>query len=203
MAQTVPEKMNLNIEGVVLAGGKSSRFGADKALARVGGQRLLDKAVNLIRESGLTPTVVGRVSNPYDFLECRFVPDVLPDRGPLGGLYTAFQIFPKSPILVLTCDMPNLTAPVLLQLIAAYTRGTKITIYNLPQVDCKSKQPFPGIYEPSLSPQIADLACANEKTSMQHLFQLVPPRELDCPFNPASFLNVNRIEDLKKSTADN
>jgi len=66
------------ILGVVLAGGKSSRFGSDKALAMLGGKRLLDHAVE--RLSGWCDAVVVAGREPG-------IPDwPQPDMGPLGGI---------------------------------------------------------------------------------------------------------------------
>jgi len=76
------------ILGVVLAGGKSSRFGSDKALAEVGGRTLIARAVDQL--AGLCEDVVvaGRAEAPT-----RTIPDWPgPDHGPLGGIAAALNL---------------------------------------------------------------------------------------------------------------
>lgn len=75
------------ILGAVLAGGKSSRFGSDKALALLDGQTLIARAVNALSSLCDAVVVVGRETAPAP---------VLPDRpragmGPLGGLAAALH----------------------------------------------------------------------------------------------------------------
>lgn len=63
--------------GAVLAGGRSSRFGSDKALAMLDGRTLLDRAVTGLHVHCDTVIVVGRGETP-DWPR--------PDMGPLGGI---------------------------------------------------------------------------------------------------------------------
>ena len=74
--------------GVVLAGGRSSRFGSDKALAEVDGTRLLDRAVALLRTVSDEVAVVS--SRPeHDVEGVRRLPDLRTGKGPLGGMEAA------------------------------------------------------------------------------------------------------------------
>lgn len=76
------------ILGVVLAGGKSSRFGSDKALAEFDGQTLLARAVDTLSGWCGYVVVAGRNSAPAPTL-----PDwPAPDMGPLGGLAAALHL---------------------------------------------------------------------------------------------------------------
>ena len=70
------------ILGVVLAGGRSSRFGSDKALAELDGHTLLERAVNSLSASCDKVVIAGRDSGPAPT-----VPDwPRADMGPLGGI---------------------------------------------------------------------------------------------------------------------
>lgn len=64
--------------GAVLAGGRSSRFGSDKALATLGGQSLLDHALAALRAHCDAIIIVGRGDGIADWPR--------PDMGPLGGI---------------------------------------------------------------------------------------------------------------------
>ncbi|MHA7834991.1 MAG: molybdenum cofactor guanylyltransferase [Algiphilus sp.] len=92
--------------GVVLAGGKSTRMGRDKALLELAGQTLLDRSINLLRKAGAAPIVVSGHRPSYD---C--VPDLWEGRGPLGGLASVLKARPLSPgraLIVLPVDAPGL-----------------------------------------------------------------------------------------------
>ena len=119
----------LMIRGLVLAGGKSSRFGSNKAVASYQGVRLIERAVSLLNELGLKPVVAARKEMDYTFLKCVTICDKLPDLGPLGGLYTAMTIFKNTPFLVLTCDMPALTPSILSDLLTHHEPLSLITAY--------------------------------------------------------------------------
>ena len=72
---------NSDCLGVVLAGGRSQRMGADKARLVWRGERLLDRAVSMLRGAGCTRVLVSG-----DYPEYPHVADCYGDRGPLGGL---------------------------------------------------------------------------------------------------------------------
>src|SRR3546814_5020197 len=69
--------------GAVLAGGRSSRFGSDKALAMLGGRTLLDHAQAALRPHCDALIVVGRGEGLADWPQ--------PDMGPLGGVAGALR----------------------------------------------------------------------------------------------------------------
>jgi molybdopterin-guanine dinucleotide biosynthesis protein A len=100
------------IRGYVLAGGASSRFGSDKALARLGEETVLSRICTLIEN------VTGRLSvvaatNRYFDLGYSIVPDRWPGEGPLGGIITALRATAETNggewNLIVSCDMPFLT----------------------------------------------------------------------------------------------
>jgi hypothetical protein len=68
--------------GAILAGGRSRRFGSDKALARLGGERLIDRAAAALRPQVDRLIVCGRVMPAMVCVADRPSPDL----GPLGGL---------------------------------------------------------------------------------------------------------------------
>ncbi len=94
--------------GVVLAGGRSLRMGADKAKLQWQGKRLLDHAIAMLRAAGCTRVLVS--GNYPEFLH---VADGFPDRGPLGGLASVAQVAPESRWLVVAIDQPLIDAAML------------------------------------------------------------------------------------------
>lgn len=97
----------MRLLGAVLAGGRATRFGSDKALAALGGRALLDHAIASLHPHCDAVVVVGRPSAP---VTC--IADLpLPDLGPLGGIagalaYAADHGFDA--VLTTACDTPFL-----------------------------------------------------------------------------------------------
>jgi molybdopterin-guanine dinucleotide biosynthesis protein A len=102
-----------SIAGYVLAGGASSRFGRDKALAELQGQTMLLRTAKLV--AAVTSGV--KIVSPTKKLagaEYETVTDRWPGEGPLGGILTALADAKKSAgegaaALIVSCDMPFLT----------------------------------------------------------------------------------------------
>ena len=182
----------MQLKGIVLAGGKSSRFGADKALAQWNGKTLLERSVELLDSLQLNPVVIANPDRDYSFLSCAVTNDLVPEKGPLGGLYTACSLFPEMFLLVLTCDMPLLTQNILKKLLQNQQPTDQSVVF-----DCNGVlQPFPGIYSGSLKGVIHNVLLSEElsmKAFMSRIrVQSVHPEISELP----AFENVNRKEDL-------
>ena len=186
------------IRGLVLAGGKSSRFGSNKAVARYQGVRLIERAVSHLNELGLKPVVAVRKGMDYSFLKCVTICDKLPDQGPLGGIYTAMTILKNTSFLVLSCDMPALTPSVLSELLTKNEPNSYITAYSTQE---GRSQPFPAIYEPSLFGIIRD-KLKKSNLSMYDLLARTPGKKL-IPWTGDShiFININSAQELKNLEA--
>lgn len=96
------------ISGAVLAGGRSLRLGTDKALLRLGGETLLERAVRVVAVVADEVLVVGRAGDALVPAGARAIPDARPGCGSLGGIYSALQAARHSHCLVVACDMPFL-----------------------------------------------------------------------------------------------
>lgn len=94
------------LTGLVLAGGKSSRMGRDKAgLIWADGRSFLDRAIDLLEQAGCARVIVSGERPGYD---C--VPDRWPGQGPLGGIASVLSACPEltGPWLIVPVDMPQL-----------------------------------------------------------------------------------------------
>jgi molybdopterin-guanine dinucleotide biosynthesis protein A len=94
------------IGGYVLAGGKSSRMGRDKALMELGGKPLLAHAVKKLRRVCMNVRVLG--VNPEFAAYAPIVPDMHPDCGPLGGMEAALMQSVFAWNMFVPVDMPFL-----------------------------------------------------------------------------------------------
>src|SRR5688572_17543556 len=103
----------MRVTGVVQAGGKSTRMGGmPKALMELGGRRIIERAVAVVREVVDDVLVVTNTPELYRFLGLPMVPDVFPDHGSLGGLYSGLAAAPGDAAFTVACDMPFLRADV-------------------------------------------------------------------------------------------
>lgn len=96
--------------GAVLAGGRSRRFGSDKAVESVGGATLLDRAANTLAEVFAEVVVVS--ARPIE-TDRQVVPDARDPCGPLGGIEAALAhavALGLDGAFVLACDLPVITA---------------------------------------------------------------------------------------------
>ena len=94
--------------GVVLAGGKSSRMGKDKALIELEGVNLLDRAIELLRPHVREVLVMGdpmKYASPH----ASVIADAEEGLGPVGGITTAMARARYGRLLVVACDMPVLS----------------------------------------------------------------------------------------------
>jgi len=100
------------IAGYVLAGGASSRFGRDKALAELQGQTMLLRTAKLVASVTSAVKIVSPTAKLAE-AEYETVADRWPGEGPLGGILTALVDAKKqsgeAAALIVSCDMPFLT----------------------------------------------------------------------------------------------
>jgi molybdopterin-guanine dinucleotide biosynthesis protein A len=94
--------------GFILAGGRSSRMGRDKATLEINGVTMIDRAVALLRSVGLEAVVIGSPAEFTRRVDSRAIADDWPGAGPLGGIATALRHTQSPWNLVLACDMPYL-----------------------------------------------------------------------------------------------
>lgn len=111
------------IDGIVLAGGLSSRMGRDKALLPWQGRTLLEHMRGLLLHAG-----AQRVWVSGNYPAFSGIPDRVARCGPLGGLHSVMQQMPDGRAWVVAVDMP-LLAPRLLHRLAEEGQGA-CTIFD-------------------------------------------------------------------------
>lgn len=145
------QKNNPLVIVAILAGGKSSRMGTDKASLVIHGETLLTRTVRLVQTiSELPPLIVGR-DKPDDWgnLPASFVPDESPGVGPVGGLGTALRQTENHAVLALSCDLPALTEEALRWLFAQQRGEYGVVARNGEQLE-----PLFAIYSPACLPLV-------------------------------------------------
>ena len=180
------------LAGLVLAGGLSSRFGGDKAAARIGGLSLLERAVGLLASCLDEVWVSVRPEQASDGLRSRFrcLPDRHPDRGPAAGLEAAHGQEPKRAWLALACDQPGLSADDIRRLIAERDASCAATAFCHPRSG--APEPLCAIYEPATLAGLAKAVAAGAAPSPRDYLGNRPLKLI-----PLEITNINSYEEFR------
>jgi molybdopterin-guanine dinucleotide biosynthesis protein A len=190
--------------GVILVGGRSSRFGSPKAVAHVGGVALIDRARDALLAVPLAPVLVGgEPPNAPTALPWRA--DVRPGNGPLGGLDAALRWARDercSGALVVACDMPFLAPPLLRLLVSEGERGSHTAV--APSITGDRPEPLCAWYSVGLLP-LVERRLASGRLGLMELLKeadayVLPPTQLALHCDPSiNFLNVNTPGDRDRA----
>jgi molybdenum cofactor guanylyltransferase len=152
----------MNFDAVILAGGRSSRMGQDKAWLQFEGEPLLARQVRLVREVGAEEVFIsGRANLDYSRFGCRVLFDRLVDAGPLGGVESALLASSFPLLLVLAVDMPKMQSGLLRELALTCSASTGA----IPRVNGKI-EPLAAIYPKSAVGLIAELLSVSHQNQM-------------------------------------
>jgi molybdopterin-guanine dinucleotide biosynthesis protein A len=164
-----------SVEGFVLAGGRSSRMGQDKALLQVGRRSLIDVALEKLRCIGMAaPRIAGARTDLSSYAPV--VPDLHPGCGPLSGIEAALAASSQPLNLFLPVDMPLLPARFLSwMLVRAEITGALVTV---PRIQGQP-QPLCAVYHRDLLPLLrASLVGGNYKV-MSAMSAAAPSQMVD------------------------
>ena len=106
--------------GIVLAGGRSSRFGSSKLDADLEGRTVLDRTIDAVAEAVDEVVVVGR---PGSHLRARFAVERRRDQGPLGGIERGLELATTDQAIVVGGDMPLVVPALLRRMVAELVTG--------------------------------------------------------------------------------
>lgn len=181
--------------GFLLAGGKSSRMGADKAFLDFGGQTLLDRALGAM---GGVCDRVAIVGDPARFVKYEsVVADIFSGCGPLAGIHAALVHSSAELNLMLAVDMPFVSAELLLFLFTAAENTDAVV--TVPRTR-KGLQPLCAVYRREFC-TAAEQALRAGKFKIDAAFSGVAIRLIEecelvaAGFSERSFFNVNTPQD--------
>jgi len=105
---------DLSVSAAILVGGRSARFGGrDKSALLVSGRTILERQVAELSQLTADILLVGGDPPALHDGRVRHVADLVPGRGPLGGLHAALTAARASVVAIVACDMPFVSAPLL------------------------------------------------------------------------------------------
>lgn len=210
-----PAHFGQDLAGFVLAGGRSSRMGVDKALVELDGRPLIAHALGILRGAGLDVAIAGARAQLDGF--ARVVADLYPDLGPLGGICSALAATSARWSVFLPVDLP-LLPPALIsyQLKKAREKDAAVTVASVEGF----AQTFPVVIDratlPYLDQEVAAgrLGCLsalqNAAESLTRplvvlsVEEAIASGQLVAPCGNAPdrwFLNLNAPEDLRRAEA--
>lgn len=204
MAYVRTDTIMLNdfLTGVILAGGKNSRFGRAKAQEVIDGQSMLERVIAAVSQVTENILIVASQEKTNSLLggypDQRIVEDIYPGTGVLGAIYTGLHHAATPCVLVVGCDMPFLN-PHLLRYMAKVAQESRadaiVPVFN------ERFEVLHAIYSKSCIPRIQDLL-AERILSVIRLLNRVKVRHINEEeierFDRiySSFINVNTQVDL-------
>lgn len=148
--------------GAILAGGFSSRMGADKAALPFGGMTLLEWQVQKLRALGIEDIMVS--GSPLAAPMARCVPDVYPHRGPLSGIHACLEAAWNENVIILAVDIPLVPASALRPLAGAHAGGVTLLCHG------GFVEPLIGVYDTSLAEKASSILQMKD-CSVRRLFE--------------------------------
>ena len=186
-----------NVTGFILAGGKSSRMGTEKAFVTLDGRTLLARVLQTVRSVTAAVRIVGDPEKFAPFAPC--VRDVFPGCGPLGGVHAALRSSTSDLNLILAVDLP-FVSPALLHFLVSRARNSVSALVIVPR-SAQGWQPLCAVYRRAFADR-AETALQAGRFKIDALFedastQVIAENELEAAgFSARAFRNVNTPEDL-------
>ncbi|MEE9186503.1 MAG: molybdenum cofactor guanylyltransferase [Bacteroidota bacterium] len=134
-------KKRTDITGAVLAGGKSSRMGRDKALLKLDRRTSIERVVRTLEEVFESVVIISDRGTRYGFLGVPVYPDIFKHCGPLGGIHAALAVAKTNAIFVASCDLALLSSNVVVLIIDKPVRGDVVVASKESGI-----QPLCGVY---------------------------------------------------------
>jgi molybdopterin-guanine dinucleotide biosynthesis protein A len=187
-----------DITGVILAGGRSRRFGSNKALALLQGKPLIQHVTDTVASIFNDCLLVTNTPEQYDFLNIPMIRDQYQDMGPLAGIHAALRHTGKSWIFVVGCDMPGVTPDLVAFLCSLVDEDFEAVIPWLKT----GAEPLCGLYHKTALAKIEQYLKGGKAQVKEILANLsvrkIREQELlKITGDLQVFYNVNREQDLK------
>lgn len=195
---------------VILAGGKSSRMGMDKAFVEYNGETFISR---LTRELNWFPErfIARGDQEPFDetiVSGWTVISDITPDHGPLGGLHAALSACETEALFVVTCDMPLIKSSLVKKLGECWeeskekdtkekdTKGMDAVIVVEPDGRI---HPLFGIYRSSVLPILEEQLMAGKNRVMDFLQRLqVHFVTIEDESEALQLANINTMQELRQ-----
>ncbi len=193
MSDTLP------LSALILAGGRSSRMGRDKALLTLAGQTMLERicahTALLFKETLVIVDDEDKTSG-LRLGAARVFTDLFTGKGPMAGIYTGLRQSRSKACCVLTCDMPFIEAGLLRRLCGAWREDCDAACF---QETAGASLPFPGVYSRS-SRFLMRMLLENRESAMLRFLGAARIKHVPLGRIPRDvLLNMNTPEDYQNA----
>jgi molybdopterin-guanine dinucleotide biosynthesis protein A len=185
-----------NVTGIILAGGKSRRMGSDKGLMIINGKPMVQYIIDEL-ESLDIPVIIVSNNPQYEIFGFPVFEDSIKNKGPMAGIYTGLLHSNTEKNVVLSCDVPKISAKLIKQLVS---RANNSEVSILKHGD--TLHPLIGIYRRSA---LVDLKnhLDNDRLKMKQFCIdrgccLLEMSDDNTEFDAEGILNINTKEQLKQ-----
>lgn len=181
---------------IILAGGKSSRLGNDKAFVKFEGVPIIERILSVLGTLFRKCIIVANTPEKFADLGCRLVADVYREVGPLGGLQAGLTASDSELNLVTACDMPLIKPEVVKYLISIKGEDAVVPVIG------GFPEPLLAVYSTRCLPVIEKMI-RNGQYKISRLYDKVATKFIDekelREIDPEllSFCNINTLDALK------
>ena len=189
------KKYGAAFSAVILAGGKSSRMGRNKAELELDGMTFAEYQVKKLRTLGFEDVILSGYERPV--AGARSVPDIYLQKGPLGGIYAGLCAAENENCFVVSVDVPLCPKDTITALLDAHAAGkSPITVLE----HNGFAEPLIGVYSRSLC-SAGRTILETDRTSVKSLFDIAGFSTCAYAGDEAAIQNCNTPEEYKKMTA--
>ena len=187
-----------DVTGVILAGGKSRRYGKNKAFVKIDNVPLIERVTKVMESIFQDLVIITNTPDEYAYLKFPMYEDLIKGLGPIGGIYTALSSIKNDAGFFVACDMPFLNSH-LIQYMLKIKDDYDVVI---PRISGKMEA-LHSLYARKCLPAIKNLIACKEYQVFRFFPDIsvhyVEEKEIR-RFDPElkSFFNINRPEELKK-----
>lgn len=180
------------ITGVILAGGKSSRFGSNKAFCEIEGSTFVQNIISKLKPY-TQEVILSGSKDIYKNLDIPVIPDQFENIGPIGGIYSALHYSSTPWILVCTCDMPLISGGIIMKLLTS-VEEQKMIAWNFED----QRGLFPLLISKDMLVVVEEMI-RTKQYRIKNLLQNENTMILDIPQEwQHLFVNINTYEEYKQ-----
>ncbi|TKG96362.1 molybdenum cofactor guanylyltransferase [Puteibacter caeruleilacunae] len=186
----------MKVNGIILAGGKSTRMGQDKGLIQWKGKYLLEYPLSTLL-SVCETCIISANDTQYQQFNLPLIEDIYKDIGPIGGLHAALDSTKDCWNVVLSCDVPFIDTNVVERLLQHIGSDVECVV----AVHNGQFEPLVTVFHSSVASKLEDYIMLKEY-NIRHIIRQLKYAEVDFSkeeiLNPALFQNIDTPEDLEK-----
>ncbi|SPD73227.1 Molybdenum cofactor guanylyltransferase [uncultured Desulfobacterium sp.] len=187
-----------DISGVILAGGKSSRYGRNKALEKIDGISLIERVAGVMGSVFEHLIIITNTPDEYAFLNIPMHGDFIRGLGPIGGIYTGLSVIHNTSGFFVACDMPLLNQD-LIRYMTNKRAGFDVVV---PRINGMIET-LHAVYAKGCIPAVKRLIASKEYQTIRMFSELsvcYVERDEIRRFDPGleSFVNINRPQELRR-----